>query len=294
VRLQPAKDLARSGAALAKRHNTISNALENLPRKGDIMNKKAWVGTLGVLCLLGLWLLVGCSKKETPAEQPAAAPAAAQPAAAPIDPNTVASVSGTVKFDGAAPKPSKIDMSQDPACKGTNTAETVVADNGSLANVFVYVKDGLGNRTFDVPTQAVVIDQQGCRYHPHVLGVMAGQTVQIKNDDQTTHNIHPTPKDNREWNESQPPAAAPIEKNFAREEVMLPVKCNQHPWMKMYINVVKSPFYAVTGPDGKYEIKGLPPGDYTIAFVQEKLGEQDQKVTLAAKDSKTVDASFKQ
>ena len=258
------------------------------------MNKKAWVGALSVLCLLGLWLLVGCSKKETPEEQPAAAPAAAQPAATPIDPNTVASVSGTVKFDGAAPKAAKIDMSQDPACKGANTAETVVADNGNLANVFVYVKDGLGNRTFDVPTQAVTIDQQGCRYHPHVLGVMAGQNVQIKNDDQTTHNIHPTPKDNREWNESQPPAAAPIEKNFAREEIMLTAKCNQHPWMKMYINVVKSPFYAVTGPDGKYEIKGLPPGDYTIAFVQEKLGEQDQKVTLAAKDSKTVDASFKQ
>ena len=246
-----------------------------------------------MLCLLGLWLLVGCSKKETPAEQPAA-PAAAQPAATPIDPNTVASVSGTVKFDGAAPKAQKIDMSQDPACKGTNTAETVVVDGGNVANVFVYVKDGLGNRTFDVPTQAAVIDQQGCRYHPHVLGVMAGQTVQIKNEDQTTHNIHPTPKDNREWNESQPPAAAPIEKNFAREEIMLPVKCNQHPWMKMYVNVVKSPFYAVTGPDGKYEIKGLPPGDYTLAFVHEKLGEQDQKVTLAAKDSKTVDTSFKQ
>jgi plastocyanin len=122
---------------------------------------------------------------------------------------------------------------------------------------------------------------------------MAGQTVQIKNDDQTTHNIHPTPKDNREWNESQPPAAAPLEKNFAREEIMLPVKCNQHPWMKMYINVVKSPFYAVTDKSGKYTITGLPPGDYTIAFVHEKLGEQDQKVTVAAKDTKTVDQSFK-
>ncbi|HVO81233.1 MAG TPA: carboxypeptidase regulatory-like domain-containing protein [Terriglobales bacterium] len=257
------------------------------------MNRKAWVGMLGLLCLLGLWLLVGCSKKETTEEQPAA-PAAAQPAATPIDPNTVASVSGTVKFEGTAPKPAKIDMSQDPACKGVNTAETVVVDNGNLANVFVYVKDGLGDRTFDVPTAPAVINQQGCRYHPHVLGVMAGQMVQIKNDDPTTHNIHPTPKDNREWNESQPPQAAPIEKSFAREEIMLPVKCNQHPWMKMFINVVKSPFYAVTGPDGKYEIKGLPPGDYTIALVQEKLGEQDQKVTLAAKDSKTVDASFKQ
>ncbi|HXZ39908.1 MAG TPA: carboxypeptidase regulatory-like domain-containing protein [Terriglobales bacterium] len=257
------------------------------------MNKKVWIAMLALLCM-GFWLLAGCSKKETPEAQPAAAPAAAQPAATPIDPNTVASVSGSVKLDGAVPKPAKIDMSQDPACKGMNMAETIVADGGDLANVFVYVKDGLGNRTFDVPTTAVAIDQQGCKYHPHVLGVMAGQNIEIKNDDPTTHNIHPTPADNREWNESQPPQAAPIEKSFAREEIMLPVKCNQHPWMRMYINVVKSPFYAVTDDKGKYEIKGLPPGDYTLAFVQEKLGEQDQKVTLAAKDSKTVDMSFKQ
>ena len=258
------------------------------------MNKKTWIAMLALLCL-GLLLLAGCSKKEeqsSNATEEKAAPAA--PAATPIDPNTVASVSGTVKLDGAAPKPAKIDMSQDAACKGTNNAETIVADNGDLANVFVYVKDGLGDRTFDVPKDSVTIDQQGCKYHPHVLGVMTGQNIEIKNDDQTTHNIHPTPQANREWNESQPPAAAPIEKNFAREEVMLPVKCNQHPWMRMYINVVKSPFYAVTGPDGKFEIKGLPPGTYTIAFVQEKLGEQDQQVTLAAKDSKTVDQTFKQ
>ena len=248
----------------------------------------------GLLCLLGLWLLVGCSKKQETNEAPASAPtSAAQPAATPIDPSTAASVSGMVKLDGTAPKAAKIDMSQDPACKGTNTAETIVDDGGKLANVFVYVKDGLGDRTFAVPTEAVTIDQQGCKYHPHVLGVMTGQNIEVKNDDPTTHNIHPTPQANREWNESQPPQAAPIEKSFAREEIMLPVKCNQHPWMQMYINVVKSPFYAVTGPDGKYEIKGLPPGDYTIAFVQEKLGEQTQKVTLAAKDSKTVDETFK-
>jgi plastocyanin len=248
---------------------------------------------LGLLSLSVLLLLAGCTKKEnTESTQPTNAPASA-PAATPIDPATVGSVSGTVKFDGAAPKAQKIDMSQDPACKGTNEAENVVADKGDLANVFVYVKDGLGSRTFDVPKDPVILDQSGCKYHPHVLGVMAGQTVQIKNDDPTTHNIHPTPKDNREWNESQPPQAAPIEKNFAREEIMLPVKCNQHPWMKMYVNVVKNPFYAVTGPDGKYEIKGLPPGDYTIAFVHEKLGEQDQKVTVAPKEAKTVDQSFK-
>ena len=219
--------------------------------------------------------------------------AAPAPAATPIDPATVATVNGTVKFDGTAPKPAKIDMSQDPACKGTNEAENIVVDNGNLANVFVYVKDGLGNRTFDVPKDPVVLEQRAASIIRTCLGVMAGQTVEIKNDDQTTHNIHPTPKDNREWNESQPPSSPAIEKNFAREEIMLPVKCNQHPWMKMYINVVKTPFYAVTDKSGKYEIKGLPPGDYTIAFVQEKLGEQDQKVTVGPKETKTVDQSFK-
>jgi len=259
-----------------------------------IIMKKTWLAMLSALALTGLFLLAACNKKETSESQPAPAETAAPaPAATPIDQATVGSVSGSVKFDGAAPRAQKIDMSQDPACKGANEAENVVVDKGNLANVFVYVKDGLGNRTFDVPKDPAVLDQNGCRYHPHVLGVMTGQTVQIKNDDPTTHNIHPTPKDNREWNESQPPQAAPIEKTFAREEILLPVKCNQHPWMKMYINVVKSPFYAVTGPDGKYEIKGLPPGDYTIAFVHEKLGTQEQKVTVGAKESKTLDQSFK-
>ena len=139
------------------------------------MNKKtSWMISLSVLALCGLLLTAACSKKEeqpanTMSEQPAMAPAAT-----PIDPATVATIDGTVKFDGKAPKEAKIDMSQDPACKGMNEAENIVVDNGDLANVFVYVKDGLGSRTFDVPKDAVVLDQQGCKYHPHVLGVMAG------------------------------------------------------------------------------------------------------------------------
>jgi plastocyanin len=257
------------------------------------MKTKTWVVLWGLPALLALVLLAGCGKKETAEEQPAAPSPAAAPAATPIDPATAATVSGTVKFAGAAPKPAKIDMSQDPNCQGANVAENVVVSDGHLENVFVYVKEGLGNRTFDVPRDAVTLTQSGCRYRPHVLGVMAGQTIKIVNGDPTTHNIHPTPKDNREWNESQSPQAAALEKSFAREEVMLPVKCNQHPWMRMFVNVVKNPFYAVTGPDGKFEIKGLPPGEYTLAFVHEKLGEQDQKMTLAAKDAKTVDATFK-
>jgi plastocyanin len=258
------------------------------------MNKKTALRiSVSTLASCALLLGIACNKNtEQSSNSNAQKEAAPAPAATPIDPATVGTVSGQAKMSGVAPKAAKIDMSQDPACKGANESENIVADNGNLANVFVYIKDGLGNRTFDVPKDAVVLDQSGCKYHPHVLGVMAGQTVQIKNDDQTTHNIHPTPKDNREWNESQPPSSPAIEKNFAREEIMLPVKCNQHPWMKMYINVVKTPFYAVTDKSGKYEIKGLPPGNYTIAFVHEKLGEQDQKITVAPKDSKTVDQTF--
>ncbi len=243
---------------------------------------------------LTLALVAGCSSKQPSQESSKTeTKEAAQAAATPIDPNTVATVEGVIKFDGTAPKMQKIDMSQDPACKGTNETETVEVSNGDLANVFVYVKDGLGDRTFEAPKEAAKIDQDGCRYHPHVLGVMAGQPVEIINSDNTTHNIHPSPKDNREWNESQPPKGAAITKDFPRQEVLIPVKCNQHPWMKMYIGVVKSPFFAVTGKDGKFTLKGLPPGTYTIAAVHEKYGEQDQKVTVGPKETKTADFTFK-
>ena len=255
------------------------------------MNRKLWIITAGFFVLLGLVLLAACSKKQASNEEEQSA--ATPKATATIDPSTVGSVQGTIKFAGTAPKPVKIDMSQDPACKGANASEDLVVDSGNLANVFVYVKDGLDNYSFEPPKDAAKIDQEGCRYHPHVLGVMTGQTVEVVNSDPTTHNIHPTPKDNREWNESQPPKAAPIDKSFARQEIMLPVKCNQHPWMKIYISVVKTPFFAVTDKDGKFEIKGLPPGTYTLAAVQEKLGEQDQKITIAPKGSQTADFTFK-
>jgi hypothetical protein len=151
------------------------------PRKGDIMNTKRWATfTVSMLALCALLALAACSKKENTEQSNSAAAEQQAAPATPIDPATVATVSGTVKFDGTAPKAAKIDMSQDPGCKGTNTAEAVVVDNGDLANVFVYVKDGLGSRTFDTPKDPVVIEQKGCQYHPHVLGVMTGQTVAIR------------------------------------------------------------------------------------------------------------------
>ena len=257
------------------------------------MNRK-WIALFTLLGLL-LLLAAGCGKKEETSSEEAAKPAeTAAPAGTPVDAATVATVSGTVSFAGTAPAPKKIDMSQDSMCKGTNETQNLVVANGKLANVFVYVKTGAEKYSFPTPTEHAKLDQQGCKYTPHVLGVMAGQPIDIINSDNTTHNIHPTPKDNREWNKSQPPQSAPISDSFAREEIMLPVKCNQHPWMKMYINVVKTPLYAVTGPDGKFEIKGLPPGTYTIAAVQEGLGEQTTQVTVGPKEAKTgVDFSFK-
>ena len=260
------------------------------------MKQLTWMTNRALPALCLLLLMAGCSKKESPQEQPAAtAPAASSAPATTIDPATAATVSGMVKFEGAVPKAATIDMSQDPNCKGSNKAENVVVSEGHLANVFVYVKEGMGNRSFEAPKEAVTLDQSGCRYHPHVMGVMAGQTIKIINSDPTTHNIHPSPNSasgNREWNESQAPQAAALEKTFGREEIMLPVKCNQHPWMRMFVSVVKTPFHAVSGPDGKYELKGLPPGDYTLTFVHEKFGEKTQKVTLTAKESKTVDVNF--
>jgi plastocyanin len=210
-----------------------------------------------------------------------------------VDPASAATITGQVKFTGPVPTPQKIDMTQDPSCGTTpNYDESLVVNNGDLQNVFVYVKGGLnggGGRR----EEPAVIDQQGCRYHPHVLGVLVGQPIKIVNHDDTTHNIHPMPAASKQWNESQLPNAEPIVKTFTKPEVMVPVKCNQHPWMKMYLNVVDSPYFAVTGPDGKFEITGLPPGEYTLAAVHEKLGEQDVKVTIGPKDSKTASFTFK-
>jgi plastocyanin len=207
-------------------------------------------------------------------------------------------VTGKIIFTGTAPVPKKIDMGLEPFCAngpGDKTTEDAVVVDGKLANVFVYVKSGgaVDKFSFAPPSSPVELDQRGCRYHPHVLGVQANQTIKIINSDQATHNIHPSPAKNAEWNQSQTQGAPPIEKSFARTEVLIPVKCNQHPWMRAYIGVLPHPFFAVSSDkDGTYTIKGLPPGDYTIVAYHEKYGEQTAKVTIGAKELKSQDFTF--
>lgn len=243
--------------------------------------------------------LAGCGGSKPPEEKSSApaAPAAAPPAA-PIDPATVGEVTGSVSFEGQAPAKIRIKMDAVPACTEASkepvySEEVAVNDNKTLRNVFVYVKDGLGNRTFPAPAEPVVFDQKGCWYRPHVLGLMAGQKLDIKNSDPTNHNIHPMPAQNREFNQSQPPGAPDLMQDFARPEVMIPVKCNVHPWMKAYIGVMAHPFYAVTDNKGAFTLKGLPPGDYTIEAWQEKYGTQEQKITVGPKESKEIKFTFK-
>jgi len=170
----------------------------------------------------------------------------------------------------------------------------VVNKNGTLKNAFVWVKSGLpAGTTWQIPTEQPAIIQTGCMYEPHVIGVMVGQPLAIRNEDPTNHNIHPTPKVNPDWNVTQPPGSPDSNRKFTREEVLVPIKCNIHPWMQAYIGVVSHPFYAVTGDDGGFTLKGLPPGTYTIQVVHEKLGTVEQQVTVGAKDSKTLDFTVK-
>jgi len=267
--------------------------------------KKFWIGSGLISALMAAaFTLASCGGSDTKTEAPKAADAGAAPAggaAATPDMDNGGTITGKVAFDGTAPKMAVLDVSANPVCAKAHATEplrseqVVVNGNGTLKNVFVWVvsNDALKAKTWQVPTTAVTIDQNGCEYKPHVIALMAGQNLDIKNSDPTNHNIHPQPTVNQEFNESQAPGTPDITKTFPREEIMMPVKCNVHNWMRSYINVVSHPFFAVTGDDGTYTIKGLPPGSYTIEIVHEKYGKQDQQVTVGAKETKTADFTVK-
>ena len=230
-------------------------------------------------------------------EKQAAPPSAPPPGALRVDPAKTGTIAGRVVFEGTPPENRPLPLSADPFCQREHpngaTFETYVVDKGGLENVFVYVKDGLGNYYFDPPAGPAKLDQKGCIYHPHVIGVRAGQPIEISNSDNTLHNIHALPETNREFNFGQHLAGQKDTKTFTAAEVLIPFKCDAHNWMNAYVGVVTHPYFAVSAGEGKFELKDVPAGTYTIEAVHEKLGRQTESVTLGEKDSKDLTFTFK-
>ncbi|MBI3112018.1 MAG: carboxypeptidase regulatory-like domain-containing protein [Ignavibacteriales bacterium] len=205
-------------------------------------------------------------------------------------------VTGKIAFDGQAPKPNRIRMNADPVCMKAHkdavvSEEVVVNKNGTLKNVLVYVKDGLGGKTFPAGKNKVVFDQIGCVYEPHVLGIQTGQDLEVLNSDPTLHNVHSLSKVNTSFNQAMPMKGMKLTKKFDKVE-NFKVKCEVHPWMSAYIGVFNHPFFAVTGDDGSFTLKGVPAGDYTVEAWHEKYGSQTAKVKVDASGKATADFKF--
>lgn len=209
---------------------------------------------------------------------------------------SLASLVGRVKWEGPLPRPVPINMAADPTCMKQHSQTLMVhpleVSNGGVANVVVFISNGLAQGDYDPPTQPAIMEQKGCLYEPRVVALRANQPLRIVNQDNVTHNIHPVPANNREWNKAQPPGTT-IEESFAREEIAIPVKCNLHPWMRGSIAVFKHPFFAVTREGGRFDLSNVPPGEYTIQAWHEKLGTMSQKITVTAGETKNLDFVFK-
>ncbi len=233
-----------------------------------------------ICSFLFITLLAACSGiKPLSSSEPA-------PAFFQVDPQTAGTVSGQVEFVGKKPARKTVAMESDPQCTklhaSTVADETIaVNSNGTLANVFVYIKQGLEDKKFEPSAEPVTIDQKGCWFGPRVLGLQVGQTLKVTNSDPVTHNIHPLAQVNREWNQSQEPGAQALTRKFTQPEVMIRVKCNIHGWMHAWVGVVAHPYFAVTGADGTFQFRNVPPGNYTIETWQEELGKQEQQISLA-------------
>jgi plastocyanin len=220
------------------------------------------------------------------------------PTVSPVDPATAGTISGRITFEGTVPPAQPIRMDSDPNCarqtSGATEQPVMTGNNGALQNVFVYVKDGLGNLRFPVPSSPVVLDQKGCVYTPRVLGVQVGQALEIANSDPTLHNVHAVPMSNQEFNMGYPIQGMKHAHTFSTKEVMVPFKCDVHGWMRAWVGVLDHPYYGVTGADGSFTLEGLPPGTYTVEAWHESLGTQTQTVTIGASETKSdVGFTFK-
>jgi plastocyanin len=209
-----------------------------------------------------------------------------------------ATITGTVTYEGKVPNLRPLAMDADPVCaekhKEPVPSEVLVLGSGNtMGNVLVRVVGGLPpGKTWPAPKEPVTLDQNGCQYKPHVMGIMIGQPYRILNSDGILHNIHTLPKINKAFNKAMPPTVKETETSFDKEEAIFEIKCDVHPWMRAYVGVFTNPFFSVTGPDGKFTITGLDPGTYEIEAWHEKLGTQKASVTVGADETKTVAFTF--
>jgi plastocyanin len=212
--------------------------------------------------------------------------------------NATGKIQGKVNFEGTKPKLERLDLEQaDPVCVAAHPEpiyeeDGAVNSDGTLPNVFLYIKDGL-TKKFPPPAEPAVLDQKGCIYQPHVLGVMVGQELRVLSSDPTIHNVHFVTKENKNWNSTQTPGAAPLVHRFTKPEIMIPVSCNKHPWMDAYAGVTTNPFHTVTESDGTFSIEGLPPGTYTLAAWTATFGTREQTVTVKADEVTRADFLFR-
>jgi plastocyanin len=240
-------------------------------------------------------------KKEEPKPAPKTeekpAPAAEKkPAAAAAAASGAVSVKGVIKLDGKAPESKDIDMSGVKECAAKHAdpvpdPSLLVDDKGNLQNVVVYVSGGLSG-SFDAPSEPAVLDQQGCMYHPHVLPVMVGQKIMIKNSDEFLHNVHAMANVNPAFNFGQPNKDEGKAVDPLKAAETFHVKCDVHPWMSAYIVGLENPFFGVSGEDGSFSIANLPPGDYTLTAWHETLGSKEVQVKVEAGKPAEVKISF--
>lgn len=238
------------------------------------------------------------AKNQSESAAPTEAASATAQTASPVDAATAANVEGSVKFTGTKPKMQKIAMNADAQCKTAHATdvmseEVVINANNTLKYVYVYVKSGLGDMKFPTPTEPAVLDQKGCLYTPHMIAVQANQPIKIVNSDGVLHNVNARPTKNQGFNIGQPVKDMSTIKTFTTPEVMIPVKCDVHPWMHSFIGVQNHPYAAVTSDDGSFALKNLPPGEYEIEAWHEKFGTAVQKVTVGANETKKIEFTFK-